>query len=529
MLLTDLESVKPRIKGLGFSRLDRGRIPDDVNVVWKPHWGSQSLALASPAMETLYHGPRGPGKTDCQIFRFRRNVGVGYGAFWRGVIFDVEYKNLDDIVAKSLKWFPQFNDGAVFLRSAKDYKWVWPTGEELLFRTGSAKEDYNQFHGHEYPFIGFNELTKQSNSDFFDAIKSCNRSSFVPEVNSPDPSNPLPPIPLEIFCTTNPHGVGHSWVKRYFIDAGEPGEIVTREIKILSPTTRKEAVVKITKTHIFGHWIENGKLPDSYIAGLVDISDENKRKAWAHGDWNVTAGGALDDVWDHRYVRRPRFKIPPQWKKDRCFDWGSTVPFYVGWFAECDGSEVEVPIGIDGKTVWWGPPKGSLILFNEWYGSTSWTSNVGLRIGPRAVAEGICARERIMREKCWIVGEVKPGPADNQIHNQNDADTDSIAKRMAAMKVKWTESDKTPGSRKNGLEIMRDMLRSSVTGDGAGFFIMDNCQAALNILPLLQRDIKDPDDAASDGQDHPWDAVRYRILDRKRQFGAIESRFYGGA
>jgi hypothetical protein len=37
--------------------------------------------------------------------RFRRNVGVGYGAFWRGVIFDREYKNLDDLVNKSRRWF----------------------------------------------------------------------------------------------------------------------------------------------------------------------------------------------------------------------------------------------------------------------------------------------------------------------------------------------------------------------------------------------------------------------------------------
>jgi hypothetical protein len=377
-------------------------------------------------------------------------------------------------------------------------------------------------------FIGFNELTKQPTPDFFDAIKSCNRSSFIPEVNSPDPNNPLPPIPLEIFCTTNPHGVGHSWVKRYFIDAGEPGEIITKEIKILSPATRKQETVKITRTHIFGHWIENGKLPDAYIADLVQITDENKRKAWAHGDWNVTAGGALDDVWDHRYVRKPRFKIPPQWKKDRTFDWGSTVPFYCAWWAEADGTEIEIPWG-EGKTVWWGPPRGSLIMFNEWYGSTSWTSNVGLRLGPKAVAKGIASREASMREKGWIIGEVKPGAADNQIHNQNDADTDSIAKRMAAEKIRWTESDKSPGSRKNGLALMRDMLHAAITGDGPGIFFMDNCQAALNLLPQLQRDMKDPEDAASDGQDHPWDAVRYRVLDRKRTFGAIETRWYGGA
>jgi len=83
----------------------------------------------------LYEGTRGPGKTDAQLMAFRKHVGRGYGRFWRGVIFDREYKNLDDLISKSLRWFPQL-DGPKpkFLSSTSDLKWVWETGEELLFR-----------------------------------------------------------------------------------------------------------------------------------------------------------------------------------------------------------------------------------------------------------------------------------------------------------------------------------------------------------------------------------------------------------
>jgi hypothetical protein len=108
----------------------------------------------------MYTGARGPGKTDTQLMRFRRNVGVGYGPFWRGVIFDREYKNLDDLVNKSRRWFNQFGDGARFLSSAQDYKWTWPTGEELLFRAIKKLDDYWNYHGQEFPFIGWNELCK---------------------------------------------------------------------------------------------------------------------------------------------------------------------------------------------------------------------------------------------------------------------------------------------------------------------------------------------------------------------------------
>ena len=110
------------------------RLRPRADVVWKPLPGSQSLLLSCPCHHILYEGTRGPGKTDGQLMFFRKNVGIGYGAAWRGIIFDRQYKNLDDLIAKSKRWFPQFNDGAKFLASKSDLRWVWPTGEELLFR-----------------------------------------------------------------------------------------------------------------------------------------------------------------------------------------------------------------------------------------------------------------------------------------------------------------------------------------------------------------------------------------------------------
>ncbi|MWS88876.1 terminase, partial [Escherichia coli] len=65
----------------------------NYKAVWKPLPGSQSLSLSCPCNEILYEGTRGPGKTAAQLARFRRLVGLGYGSFWRGVIFDTEYKN----------------------------------------------------------------------------------------------------------------------------------------------------------------------------------------------------------------------------------------------------------------------------------------------------------------------------------------------------------------------------------------------------------------------------------------------------
>ena len=115
------------------------------NVVAQPFAGSQSLALSCPASEILYEGTRGPGKTFSQLMRFRSRVGLGYGAYWVGIIFDLEYKNLGDIIAQSKKLFHAFNDGAKFYSSNSALMWQWPTGERLLFRTAKTADDY--YHG----------------------------------------------------------------------------------------------------------------------------------------------------------------------------------------------------------------------------------------------------------------------------------------------------------------------------------------------------------------------------------------------
>lgn len=111
--------------------------------------------------------------------------------------------------------YRMFNDGARYLASASELRWVWPTGEEVLFRFGKEESDYWDYHGQEFPFIGFNELTKQQSPEFYEMMFSCRRSSFRPENYPLDDGKLLPPIQLETFSTTNPFGIGHTWLSTY--------------------------------------------------------------------------------------------------------------------------------------------------------------------------------------------------------------------------------------------------------------------------------------------------------------------------
>lgn len=477
--------------------------------------------------------------------RFRRRVGLGYGMHWRGIIFDREYKNLDDLVSKSMRWFPEFGDGAKFQSSKADYRWVWPTGEVLMFRAIKKDSDYWGYHGQEFPFIGWNELTKYPTGELFDMMMSCNRSSFLPEsyplIIDGDHFNKtgqvriverrnkrameyrLPEMPLEVIGTCNPHGVGHNWVKKRFINVAPPGKIVRRIVNVFNPRTQKREDVVKTQVHIFGSYRENKYLAPEYIAELESITDKNKRKAWLGGSWDIIAGGMFDDVWDSGFHVTVPFEIPSSWRIDRSFDWGSSAPFSVGWWAESDGSDIKMPGGKLRSTV-----RGDIFRIAEWYGWNG-KANHGLRMLANDVAAGIVERELAL----GLHGRVRPGPADNSIWDVENGN--SIASDMARpvkingksyKGITWTRSNKNPGSRKSGWERTRQMLKDALpcyvmAPDGTpvrvprerpGLFCWNVCTMFLDLFPILPRDEKDPDDVDTDAEDHIGDEVRYRVL-----------------
>ena len=503
------------------------RMDVERRVVWAPLPGSQTLALGCPANDILYTGARGPGKTDAQLMRFRMRVGQGYGRYWRGVIFDVEYKNLDDLVSKSKRWFPQFNDGASFKSSAADYRWVWPTGEELLFRTAKTEKDYWNYHGQEFPFIGWNELTKQKTRILYDLIMSCNRSSFLPTEHpiidkATGIAKYLPEIPLEVFSTCNPHGPGHNWVKKEFINGKKPGQIRKKTTVVFNPRTQQKEDIVRTQVHIFGSWRENRYLSPLYIATLSQITDKNKKKAWNNGDWDVTAGGMFDDLWDSQTHVVTAFDIPANWHLDRSFDYGSSSPFSVGWWAISDGSDVRLRNGEIISTV-----RGDVFRIAEWYGSNG-NPNEGLRMLAPDIAKGIVELEMRM----GLFGRIMPGPADGSIYDTINGMC--IAAEMAQPViinnlqypgVQWKRADKSPGSRKLGWEKVRILLNNALNRDlvdgrvvvrkrdKPGLFVFQNCQKFVELFPVTPRDEKDLDDVDTGTEDHLQDDTRYKILD----------------
>lgn len=497
-------------------------VPDPV-IIWEPQPGSQEAFLSCPYEEILYEGTRGPGKTDALIMKWAQEVGQGYGEAWRGIIFRKTYKQLSDVIAKSQKWFKQIFPFAKYNKG--EHSWEMSTGEVLLFRYMDNPIDYWNYHGHEYPFIGWEELTNWADPGCYDSMKSCNRSSH------PDPN-----MPRFYGGSCNPFGIGHHWVKSRFIDMGPPMKPVVENFT--HPLTQE--VIKMRRCYIHGDWRENRKLVDVdplYIAKLMAIKDENKRKAWLDGDWNITAGSILGAWYNAAVHEIEPFNIPAAWKIDRSFDYGSSKPFSVGWWAESDGSEILVgharqPSGRMGP-VFKSWPRGTLFRINEWYGCKEGEPNVGLEMLTSDIAKGIKEREASMLTGGLIKTKPKPGPADSSIFDVLDGK--SIAGEFQKNGVTWLPSNKGPGSRIGGWSLLRDLLAAALDRDehgGAttrhtpmeepGFFVFNTCRGWIRTVPTLPRDPDKPDDVDTKAEDHAGDETRYRIY-KKAAENAVSS------
>lgn len=472
---------------------------DGADVIWWPESPKQQLFLDCPVWECMFEGTRGRGATDAMLMDFLQHVGQGYGDYWRGVLFRVAYPDLADVIARSKRWFHRIfppNHASAAKYNSSDHSWQFATGEALLFRYMDREDDYDRYHGSEFPWIGWEELTSWPNPDCYEAMKSCSRSS-------------LPGIPLKYRSNTNPFGVGHSWVKRYFIDPAPAGHTITDELGR-------------QRVRIHGTFLENPALlraAPNYAAQLEGQPNAARRKAWLEGDWNVVAGGMFDELWISGQPEIEPFQIPDNWLVDSAHDWGSTKPYATLFYAESNGEEVTLR---DGTRRSW--PRGTVFVIGEDYGhdENAANPNTGLHLSSKDIVARAKAEEAALRG-AGILGRqpVSRGAGDG-IWDVRDGR--SLADEMAKHGIRWKQPSKGKGSRVTGWQDIASRLaaNSKQPMEDPGLFIFSNCRNTIRTVSALPRDKKKPDDVDSNSEDHIGDCLRYRLTATRHSGGEVE-------
>ena len=304
-----------------------------------------------------------------------------------------------------------------------------------------------------------------------------------------------------ILCGSNPGSCGHNWVKQTFVDYQPEMQI--------SLTSSEEG--GMMRQYIPARLTDNKALLDNdphYADRLKGLGRQDLIDAMLNGDWDIVAGGMFDDLWyKDIHVIKP-FKIPETWIIDRAYDWGSSKPYAVGYFAESDGCDVELPNGLIIPTI-----NGDIFLIDEIYGWNG-KANQGCKELNTETGKKVVEHDKFIKEKYNI--EVRPGPADTAIYVKANGKTKSIAEDMEGVGCYWTDkADKKPGSRVAGAEKVREYLHNSVAREGPGLFIFNNCRHFIRTVPVLPRDEKKTDDVDTEAEDHEYDMVRYRLQQKR--------------
>ena len=292
--------------------------------------------LASNYDTVLYGGARGGGKTHCLIIDCALHVRRwSYGDNGEVVIErqSIDYPEYHALILRRTfadiyrnfkpmcdKVYPKL--GGVWREKTQSY--TFPSGATISLGYCDSDDDVQKYIGGNFHYLGIEELN-QFPKEWIDLIAGSVRSTN-PEL-----------IPFKRY-TTNPGGVGHVWIKKYFVDSCPPvlGEkkksqkhnIEYQELKPGEPMVDENGNVR---WYIPALVFDNPALVDNdpnYVNTLKGL-DPVTRKMWLLGSWDEMSG-LFFSSWSHAFhvIDERDFVLDKEnCRLYRCIDYGTSAPF----------------------------------------------------------------------------------------------------------------------------------------------------------------------------------------------------------
>lgn len=411
----------------------------------------QRLFFAAREKYIGYGGARGGGKS-WAMRRKSAMLALRYPGI-RILILRRTYPELTETYVKPMR------GELVELIRAKQARYR-ETEKEFVFGNGSLlmlgycdnEEDLGRYQGAEYDVIFIDEAT-QWPYDWFLVLTACLRG-----VND---------YPKRMYLTCNPGGIGHTWVKRLFIDRDyEKGE--------------RPEDYRFIQALIYDNRVLMAKSPE-YLRQLENLPDK-LRKGWLEGEWDLFDGQYFAEFRREKHVIQP-FVLPARWRRYVSLDYGLDMLAAL-WIAVDE--------------------QGRGYVYRELY--------EGRDNGKGADGRGhiVSAAARRIRE-CTPAGErIEAWLAPPDLWNRNRDSGRSTAELFAESGIALT---KTSNDRIGGWRAVREWLADVEDAHGAKaprLRIFTTCGNLIRTLPAVQFDEKKPEDVATEPHEltHAPDALR---------------------